>query len=571
MFGDWEDVGDATSRASLAGDSAPAAVDPALAVSGPAKESVAAFLESKGLGKFVQKIIEVTDAESVDDLRLLDAELLEEVVTKADLRLLSAKKLRLAVAELRGEDAAPAGSADPAGSTEAPDRKASAPPQECIAICIDCSGSMGTPFAEVTLNVVKGATRDSVAQRTRMEAVKVMFYAFRDRVESAGLGTHQLGLLQFDNRIERLLEVTHRLDFFERIVDDMEKRGATAIYSAIIEAARMLGGHFCEDSQTDLRILVLTDGQNNSGALPQEALQAANGIGAVVDAIIVGDRPDANLRRIVSATGGECYQINDLGEGFELLEAEGVASLRARRGGAEKPRFRPREAVHDFAAISEKQLTRGTEVQRAPALAPEIAARAVVDIMSQKGTDLIAAVPSSGGGGCVKRILMELKQVASGAASVWMHSGEGIHIFPAPDNVKFWRALIEGPQGTPFEGGVFALSVVLPDSYPFNPPKVTFQTLVYHCNVSDAGSICLEILKDRWNPALTVPKCLEAIRMMLKDPNTDDALRQWIAELTLAHEKSNGADTRYYDKAREATQRDASTSVAEWKQTQWGC
>merc|ERR1711990_782468 len=233
------------------------------------------------------------------------------------------------------------------------------------------------PFAEVTLNVVQGTSKNSVAERTRMEAVKAMFYAFRDRVESMGQGKHQLGLLQFDNRVEELLDVTPRLDRFESIVDDMEKRGQTAIYSSIVEAVSMLEKHFEAESPTDLRILVLTDGQNNTGASPEEALEAANRIGAVVDAIIVGDSPDANLRKIVSATGGECYQIGSLGEGFELLESESVVSLKARRGGTEKPPFKEREMI-EFNSITEKTMTRGTAVQRAPVLAPDFAKKTVV-------------------------------------------------------------------------------------------------------------------------------------------------------------------------------------------------
>merc|ERR1712098_67040 len=118
-----------------------------------------------------------------------------------------------------------------------------------------------------------------------------MFDASRDRVESLGQRSHQLGLLQFDNRVEQLMDVSSRLDRFETIVDDMEKRGSTAIYSSIVEAANMLGRHFKADCQTDLRILVLTDGQNNAGASAEEALEAANQIGAVVDAIIVGNSP----------------------------------------------------------------------------------------------------------------------------------------------------------------------------------------------------------------------------------------------------------------------------------------
>merc|ERR1712072_115723 len=109
-------------------------------------------------------------------------------------------------------------------------------------------------------------------------------------------------------------------------------------------------------------------------------------------------------------------------------------------------------------------------------------------------------------------------KVASGSTGVWMHSGEGVHIFPAPDNLQFWRVLIEGPSGSPFEGGVFALNVMIPDNYPISPPRITFETPIYHCNVNDSGKICLDVLQDNWSPALSVPKCLEAIRIMMKNP-----------------------------------------------------
>merc|ERR1712072_1440366 len=352
------------------------------------------------------------------------------------------------------------------------------------------------------------------------------------------------------------------------IVDDMEKRGQTAIYSSIIEAVNMLSRHFTADSPTDLRILVLTDGQNNTGAPPEEALEAVNRLGAVVDAIIVGNTPDANLRRIVNATDGECYQISSLGEGFELLEAEGVVSLRARRGGTDKPPFKKREKTN-LCSVTEKSLTQGTAVQRAPVLAPDLAAKAVVNVATIDNRPSASFLSSSS----AKRLLMELKQVASGATGVWLHSGEGVHVFPAQDSLQFWRALIEGPSGSPFEGGVFALNVVVPDNYPHQPPRITFETPIYHCNVNDSGKICLNILHEDWSPALSVPKCLEAIRLMMKNPDTDNALRQWIADLTIAHFNYNGTDTpdtRYFDKARECTCKDASTTVEDWKQ-KWGC
>lgn len=546
MLGEWEDV-------------APLATD----------QSTHDFLVSKGLGNYAEKIVLLTDAESLEDLKLLDAGMVEEVIQMAELKMISAKKFRLAIGEIRGERASSSPSAGGqqtsgyhSGAMVKPDI-AEVNPQEVIAICIDRSGSMGTPFTEVTLNVVQGA----VAERTRMEAVKAMFYAFRDRVDNMGKGSHQIGLIQFDDKVETLLDITPRLELFEAIVDDMEKRGMTAIYSAVTEAATMLEKIFLQDPQVDLRVLVLTDGQSNTGVPPVRALEAVNSIGAVVDAIIVGNSPDANLRKIVSATGGECYQIGSLGEGFELLESESVVSLKARRGGADKPPFQERTMV-DFSEIAEKSMTRSAAVQRAPILAPDLAKKKVINVASLAESSV--PVPSGSSSASVKRVMMELNQVAGGNDKIWLHSGEGIHVFPSPDTINFWRVLIEGPVGSPFEGGIFALNAIMPSDYPFKPPQIRFETPVYHCNVNDSGSICLDILQDKWNPSLSVPKCLEAIRMMLKDPDTDNALRQWIAELTLAYKQSNGADTRYIDKAAENTRNDASMSVADWK-AKWGC
>jgi len=68
-----------------------------------ATSTAVAWLESQGLSKYAAKIVEVTDAETVDDLKLVDAAMADEVVKAADLKLVTAKKFREALAELRGE------------------------------------------------------------------------------------------------------------------------------------------------------------------------------------------------------------------------------------------------------------------------------------------------------------------------------------------------------------------------------------------------------------------------------------------------------------------------------------
>lgn len=52
---------------------------------------------------------------------------------------------------------------------------------------------------------------------------------------------------------------------------------------------------------------------------------------------------------------------------------------------------------------------------------------------------------------------------------------EGITAGPvSEDDMFLWEALIQGPEGTPFEGGVFAAELKFPKDYPLSPPAMKF-------------------------------------------------------------------------------------------------
>jgi ubiquitin-conjugating enzyme E2 D len=102
---------------------------------------------------------------------------------------------------------------------------------------------------------------------------------------------------------------------------------------------------------------------------------------------------------------------------------------------------------------------------------------------------------------------------------------------PVADDMFHWNATIIGPEDTPYHGGVFFLTIHFPADYPFKPPKINFTTKIYHCNISGNGSICLDILKDKWSPALTVNKVLLSICSLFSDCNPDDPLVTNIAQL----------------------------------------
>ena len=46
------------------------------------------------------------------------------------------------------------------------------------------------------------------------------------------------------------------------------------------------------------------------------------------------------------------------------------------------------------------------------------------------------------------------------------------------DDLTELAGTIAGPPDTPYEGGTYRLEIKIPDTYPFNPPRVRFITKV---------------------------------------------------------------------------------------------
>jgi len=121
---------------------------------------------------------------------------------------------------------------------------------------------------------------------------------------------------------------------------------------------------------------------------------------------------------------------------------------------------------------------------------------------------------------------------------------------PKGDNMHEWLATIMGPQGSPYSGGIFFLDITFPQDYPFKPPKVIFKTRIYHCNINSQGVICLDLLKDKWSPALTISKVLISLIALLSDCNPADPLVGSIAQQYLTdkdvHDSTATEWTRRY-------------------------
>jgi ubiquitin-conjugating enzyme E2 G2 len=60
---------------------------------------------------------------------------------------------------------------------------------------------------------------------------------------------------------------------------------------------------------------------------------------------------------------------------------------------------------------------------------------------------------------------------------------EGITAGPVTeDDLLHWECLIQGPEDTPFEGGVFPAELRFPKDYPLAPPSMKFLVDMWHPN-----------------------------------------------------------------------------------------
>ncbi len=94
-----------------------------------------------------------------------------------------------------------------------------------------------------------------------------------------------------------------------------------------------------------------------------------------------------------------------------------------------------------------------------------------------------------------------------------------------------WDAVILGPSLTIWDGSVHRLKVSFTEEYPNKPPTVVFVSKIFHPNVYDNGSICLDILQKAWSPIYDISAILTSIQSLLPDPNPDSPANAEAAKL----------------------------------------
>lgn len=116
-----------------------------------------------------------------------------------------------------------------------------------------------------------------------------------------------------------------------------------------------------------------------------------------------------------------------------------------------------------------------------------------------------------------KRLMKEIKAVRDDVdANIELS-------FVNDSEIHHLKGTFLGPPATPYQGGKFVVDIQVPIEYPFKPPKMQFDTKVYHPNISSVtGAICLDILKNAWSPVITLKSALISLQALLQSPEPND-------------------------------------------------
>ncbi|XP_065085552.1 NEDD8-conjugating enzyme Ubc12-like [Ochlerotatus camptorhynchus] len=102
--------------------------------------------------------------------------------------------------------------------------------------------------------------------------------------------------------------------------------------------------------------------------------------------------------------------------------------------------------------------------------------------------------------------------------------------FANPDDLLDFKLIVCPDEGF-YKGGRFVFNFKVGPNYPHEPPKVKCETQVYHPNIDLEGNVCLNILREDWNPVLTVNSIVYGLQYLFLEPNPVDPLNQEAAKV----------------------------------------
>ncbi|KAI4677039.1 hypothetical protein J4E81_010999 [Alternaria sp. BMP 2799] len=391
---------------------------------------------------------------------------------------------------------------------------------------------------------------------SRLDVLKQMFDAYVNRLLAYNFRTH-LGLVTFSTKSSVTQKITHAVENFRHKLNNTAAAGDTAIWDSIALAQDQLQEYAKQYSNAKLRIICISDGEDNRStnkahSLPTRLLRD----GIVVDSFCLGAGVNnADLKRISFLTGGYVFQPKTLEEAMAICEMEPVLSLSERPDRSHK----------------------GSIFRRAYLAAPDISNFRVADLMGKVEQVSRDEFPDRKQHPQLAESFVELglfnrsSSVCRTDSNVRLsrihneirNSGAKPHphydVFICESNMGLWKIVMQGPSDSTYSGGTFLLYLEMGDRYPMSPPEARFITPIYHPNINRHGRICHSILDRNWTLDTSTKDVIDTIYSLLLVPEFSDPIN------TVVTLNYHWDEVQFKEEAQRHIEKHASKSRATWR------
>jgi ubiquitin-protein ligase len=264
-------------------------------------------------------------------------------------------------------------------------------------------------------------------------------------------------------------------------------RKSVPIFDALGEGCAMLKSQMKQFPRTQCRTILITAGEEvNSKLLSFRGQQELCRKKIVVDVIILGDHEAGDVLKTARVTGGYAFRPMTQKALFRAVSLETMIDIRTRGGNrtviidsqAEWGSFQPAEPDTNIELVfSSPPCLPPTHLSNRFRRLRELHKVLEDNQKTHTGTEPQTSFPHAS-----RHVLQEMDIfLASDACSQ-------MEVLVRMDNQSLWVVVMSAPASSPFEGGVFLVSVDIGHGFPWKPPKVRFITLILHPHISTVGS-----------------------------------------------------------------------------------
>jgi len=398
---------------------------------------------------------------------------------------------------------------------------------------------------------------------TRLDVLKQMFEALINKILAYGYNKTHVGLITFSSKATVAMPISHVVENFRRATNDMEAKGDTALFDALALAEDQVSEYGARYPNAKKRIICISDGVDTKSG-PNTAEGVAYKFfhhDVALDSICLGDEENTTLWAISDTLG--CYKFApfSLANALAMCELECVLSLNNRpdiETATQKSWTRSKFMAKFIARLSNVEPTvvdEHTLPPHKPHPNLEDGFISLADASRVSRGRTINVANSARSNLRTSRLMNEMRQIVAGGPSATYD------VYVSESDMAFWLAIMQGPSGTPYEGGTFMIYLHAEERYPAFAPKARFVTRIKHPNVSLEGRICHSIFGRDYTTDTSMTRLLDSVYGMLLQAETSDPVN---TTMTLGYHHDQ---VEFNDEVREWTRMYAKKAREEWKTT----